>query len=288
MKYPTVSDYIESVYDISSRLRTIENVEPLYNQDGEPAYTSSHGRVTFFLKNGSKVYKMTCFTSSPAEAREREYLKAGVRRGDLYEMEIFVFPEYSFAGDYFPVIISDYEENSVPDGTESAPTDISDIVESRKPVCKDGLWGFAEDSGRIVIQPKYDSVDEFSEGRATVGLNGMMGLVDRNGNEIVPVEYDELSWDGGVLVYADRCGQKGCLDRMGEHVVPCIYDWIGEFHNGMMLVVKDGKHGYVGLDGSEVLPLIYDGGTSFDENGFALVDMGSRRVMIDRMGREVQ
>ena len=289
MRYPSVNDYIESVRDIGSRVRTLGAVEPLRDPQGEPRYTVSKGRVTFLVRDGAGLAGITCFTSAACERREKSYLEQGLRKGEFRDMELFVFPEHGAAGDYFPVVVCDYEEHAA-DGREpeqvAAPE--SYVPEGRCPVEKDGLWGFSDCEGNIAVEPRYDRVGEFSEGRAVVEKDGMMGLIDRCGNEIVPAEYDDLSWDGGVLLYTDKGGRKGCLDRMGGEVVPCLYDWIGEFSSGLALVVRAGKHGYVDMEGNEALPFVYDSATSFDEHGFALVTVASRRMMIDRSGQVVR
>lgn len=285
-----MNDYIESIGNIADRLRTLPPMEPLYTEEGEVCYTVSGGRVTFLLRDGARLVRIACFTSEAACRREKELIDAGVRDGEMKDMELFVFSDRCSAGDYFTIVVRDCEDfvPVLPRKNDASEDDsFREMVEGRRPFEKDGLWGFSDCDGRIVIEPKYDIVGEFSEARAVVGLGGMAGLIDRSGNEILPLEYDELSWDGNALVYADLIGKKGCFDRMGAPVVPCLYDWIGEFSNGLALVVKNGKHGFVDFNGKEVLPLVYDSATSFDD-GHAIVGMGSRQMVIDTSGREIE
>ena len=44
-----------------------------------------------------------------------------------------------------------------------------------KPVCVDGRWGYATDSGRLVVDPRFDSAGQFSEGLSAVEFNYEFG-----------------------------------------------------------------------------------------------------------------
>ena len=67
----------------------------------------------------------------------------------------------------------------------------------------DGLWGYADRSGNIVIAPVYDMPDDplwtntyvedqhsFVNGIASVSMDGRYGVIDISGNTVVPLEYD--------------------------------------------------------------------------------------------------
>ena len=58
-------------------------------------------------------------------------------------------------------------------------------------VCKDGKWGFANKSGEMVVEAKYDMVTELNEyGFAGILKDNKWGVVDLNGNIIVEPKYE--------------------------------------------------------------------------------------------------
>ena len=73
---------------------------------------------------------------------------------------------------------------------------------------KDGIWGYMDNTGKIIISPKYERANGFSEGVAAVKRGGKWGFIDRNGLIIVPCEYDKVESNytngKGKLVKNDR------------------------------------------------------------------------------------
>ncbi len=60
---------------------------------------------------------------------------------------------------------------------------------------KDGKWGFVNQSGEIVVEPKYDMATEVNEyGYAGVLKGGKWGIVDSKGNILVEPKYEIESY----------------------------------------------------------------------------------------------
>ncbi|MGI7157691.1 WG repeat-containing protein, partial [Campylobacter coli] len=57
-----------------------------------------------------------------------------------------------------------------------------------------GKWGFIDKSGKFVIEPKFDSIWDFSEGLAKVGLNGKYGLIDKSGKIVIEPKFDDIRY----------------------------------------------------------------------------------------------
>lgn len=55
-------------------------------------------------------------------------------------------------------------------------------------VCVDGMWGYADETGNIVIQCQYDDACSFSNGYAPVKKNGLWGYIDLNGYVVIDFE----------------------------------------------------------------------------------------------------
>ncbi|HAN0731264.1 TPA: WG repeat-containing protein, partial [Campylobacter coli] len=47
-------------------------------------------------------------------------------------------------------------------------------------------------NGKIVIEPKFDSIGSFREGLAKVGLNGKYGFIDKSGEFVIEPIFDDI------------------------------------------------------------------------------------------------
>ncbi len=53
-----------------------------------------------------------------------------------------------------------------------------------------GKWGFIDRSGKIVVKPEFEKVEEFSEGLAVVLRNDKYGFIDKTGAVKIPFDLD--------------------------------------------------------------------------------------------------
>ena len=130
------------------------------------------------------------------------------------------------------------------------------------------LWGFANETGSVVIQPKYDSVTLFSheaEKFAVVSENRKVGVIDQNGKEILPNIYKQINYVDENRMYKTRSKSffaeklNGTLElysrgRKVAENLQVIKSVAGKF----ILVQKNSKLGLFDDDGSEVLPIVYN------------------------------
>ena len=79
----------------------------------------------------------------------------------------------------------------------------------------DGLWGFADVAGNIVIDLQYDSVVSFSLGLATVEKNGKLGVIRPDGNYLIRPEYDSLLPLNCGLYIAQKGPRWGIVSVVG-------------------------------------------------------------------------
>jgi hypothetical protein len=76
---------------------------------------------------------------------------------------------------------------------------------------------------------KYDFVGELSEGRIRVQLNGKYGFVDEQGKVVVEPRYDNARDFRLKRAAIERDGKWGFLDPDGKEVIPPKYDSVGDF-----------------------------------------------------------
>ena len=98
----------------------------------------------------------------------------------------------------------------------------------RIPFRSKNVWGFADQTGKIKVSPKYDSVSINNENfRWFVYKNNKIGVIDSSGNEKLAVEYDSIerkplhSQDNDFYLFKNK--RKGYADITGKIIFPCDY-----------------------------------------------------------------
>jgi len=161
------------------------------------------------------------------------------------------------------------------------------------PVHENGLWGFTDSFGNIVISQKYDFVSFFDKDIARVKLNDKWGLINRQGEEITPVKYDKLSLIDTVFsppIIRAYIGEKvGILDLNGNETIPIIYDFIAYSnmcHYGLFSIRLGDKKGFANRT-QVVIPAIYSEIINFNGNT-ATAKRDDRYYVIDKNGYEYE
>ena len=99
------------------------------------------------------------------------------------------------------------------------------------PVQQNGLWGYSNLLGDIVIHAKYDFASIFEQNVARVKFNNKWGLINKQGEEITPIKYDKISVIDTLCapsIFRVSIGEKtGILDINGNELIPVIYDYMG-------------------------------------------------------------
>ncbi|MCL6097741.1 MAG: WG repeat-containing protein [Bacteroidetes bacterium] len=192
------------------------------------------------------------------------------------------------------------------------------------PVQVNGVWGFINLAGKIVITPQFDSAEEFSEGLAAVQVGDAWGYADSTGLIIINPEYDYAGKfsDGLAVVQAD--GNFGYINKSGDLVIPPQFVSAEDFENeiasvmmkmenqpapkhsyidktgkpitefdvvnlisdGLILVRNEYKKGFIDASGKIIIPLIYDDAKHFKE-GFAAVKENDKWGFIEKSGKYI-
>ena len=114
----------------------------------------------------------------------------------------------------------------------AAPT-VYGYQEGLAKASENGLWGFADATGRVVIPIQYQSVLDFTLGTALVRSNSKMGLIRQDGLSLIQPAYDTLENLGYGLYLAQKGNQWGVVsmlpfpDEQGgttQEFFPFVYD----------------------------------------------------------------
>lgn len=98
---------------------------------------------------------------------------------------------------------------------------------------KEGLYGFCDTKGKIVIAPQYQSALHCTEGLIPVKRDGMWGFIDKNGRDAIDFVFDAASyfeWGRAEVVYHNKAYK---INPQGQCVKNCktfpkVKVWIGQ------------------------------------------------------------
>jgi len=147
--------------------------------------------------------------------------------------EFVIKPQYvvvnSFANKLALVSIKDKLKNVYIDRRGNVAVSVKEdwgvtlpFTEGLAPVFVKGKWGFIDTTGKLVVEPKFDGVKNFSNGLALVtvgrGFDTLVGYIDSTGKLVVPFKYKtgtDFS-NGRALVSPDASGQSKLIDKQGN------------------------------------------------------------------------
>jgi tetratricopeptide (TPR) repeat protein len=162
-----------------------------------------------------------------------------------------------------------------------------------------GLWGYADADGDMVVPARYAEAQPFRDGLAWVRgpQSDRWSLIDLAGDTVLGPTYlaarpfsDGLAW-----VVRDESGWHA-VDTTGEVAVPPGFADVRPFHKGVAVVRREGW-GAVDRTGRIVVPTRYHGFHTtladghyvdgFTEEGLAVVDLAGRKGVVDRGGQVI-
>lgn len=180
---------------------------------------------------------------------------------------------------------------------KSICSEYSTVSEYNNGLCKvqkDGLYGYIDSKGELVIPCEYNDANDFCNGFAIVGMgkrselfpgleSGEYTYISKNNEKLFElgkyqqlydfsegmarvgvVEKSEDEWLPGEVKY-------GYINTNGEEVVCCKYSGAKDFIQGLAAVEEDGKWGFIGTDGQVVISTSFYEVYSFGD-GIALVN----------------
>ncbi len=138
-------------------------------------------------------------------------------------------------------------------------------------------WGFINDSGKFIVEPEYDFINEFNKNGVAVAAvetneeedylfvqkyNYRINLVDRTGNIVAGPFYTTniYSRNEEFLFFNTKESKSVVLDNGGNIVFESEYD-VYDYANGMFCFkqnsMSDTLYGYMNDKGEVVIPAIY-------------------------------
>lgn len=158
-----------------------------------------------------------------------------------------------------------------------------DLTNELEPTVSDGRYGYADQTGAWVIEPRFDDASEFSSDIAAVRQDGKWGYIDRKGAWVITPRYRSVFVFTGGRAWVKLSDKYGCINRAGEWVIEPGYDDVWGDEDGMTLVRVDGKYGWIDYEGAWVIEPKFDDASWFYK-GRAIVTVGRRHGIITKTG----
>jgi len=100
-------------------------------------------------------------------------------------------------------------------------------------ILQDGLCGYINALGKVVIVPQFGDARDFSEGLARVSIDNQYAYINHKGNTAFLADYD-FTWDfkdghACIGVNAEEGTRWGFIDKSGELVVKPQYEYQSHF-----------------------------------------------------------
>lgn len=115
---------------------------------------------------------------------------------------------------------------------------------------KNNLWGFKDINGKVLIEPQYDEVFDFSEDLAVVSKEDFYGYINKDGEIVIPIEYEmALSFSSGFAVVT-KDEKSGYINKGGQVIIKPEYDIATYMSDGKALVRIDETWGFLDSDGN--------------------------------------
>lgn len=159
------------------------------------------------------------------------------------------------------------------------------------PVQINSKFGYIDGTGKIIIEPRFQTAVEFTGGLARVGKNNQTGFIDTAGNLILPFKYytaGEFSEGLADVGWDDRAGY---IDKTGKIIIdfPDSQKW--HFSEGLAAVTGKDNHGmekwgFIDKSGKWIIQPKFDNAYIFSEE-LAAVKLKNKVQYIDKTGRTI-
>lgn len=124
------------------------------------------------------------------------------------------------------------------------------------PVKNGKKWGYMDESGKLIVQTKYDGVTPFYNSTAVVRSGKDYLLIDKEGNETTLPNSIILVKDmkEGMAPFVGLNKKEGFVNEKGEIAIEARFLGVGYFNDGLAWArTTDGKIGYINQKGDWVI-----------------------------------
>lgn len=155
------------------------------------------------------------------------------------------------------------------------------------PIYRNKLWGYADSTGYVRIEPLYESEQYFYSNYAIVEKNGKFGVINKSGKTVIYFSFDEIEeLDNGYFI-VKREDKYGVINIAGNYVLKCLYDDIKNFDEDLIAAKKDNLYGFYDKSGKLIIPHKYLDAYSFKYNTGIVSYQKDQYQFIDRADNKI-
>ncbi len=162
-----------------------------------------------------------------------------------------------------------------------------------------GKYGFMDEKGRVVISPRYTSVEPFHQGRTVVNISedGMnqYGLIDKKGRFIIKPAYNDINRLGekraavGIPINKEKpfmSSKYAVYDTDGKQLSDFMYLFVSEYKNGLASAYDRQNTFFIDKKGKrlEKMVIVKGTGTLVVEGDIIKADVDQRILYLDQSG----
>ena len=117
---------------------------------------------------------------------------------------------------------------------------------------ENGMWGYKNTSGQVVIEAMFSDANEFDGEIAFAAQSSMWGLINRSGAWVVEPVWGSVrsfSEDKAAVESGDRWGY---IDRTGKLIIDYAYREVGDFHCGRAMARSGSEYGFIDKNGAKL------------------------------------
>jgi len=180
---------------------------------------------------------------------------------------------------------------------EAPSTNLNDLLVVTRYSNGIGKNGFVDETGKTIIEAKYDEAYTFSDGLALVRTGEKYGFVDREGKEIIKPQFENACPFSEGLASVKINGKYGYIDKEGKPIIRPQFDNAYNFSEGLARIkiytkvelaqdIVEDQYGYVDKSGKLVIPANFDGASDFHGGVAKVIDsIFGLETYIDKNGK---
>ncbi len=155
-------------------------------------------------------------------------------------------------------------------------------------VSNNGLKGVVDEHGKIIVPIKFDEISPLQENMVyIVKQNKSFGLYHKTGKMLLKPVYQQIDDFKDGMAIVKQNGRYGFINTAGKISVPILYNKVEQFSEGMAVVCRQPKYGFIDTNNQIKIPFEYNWAESF-KNGQAMVKKKRDIFYIDATGNKIK